>query len=186
MNFLKKIILVLLFLFPITNSFAAMVTFVQNKDVSDSEMVVAGIHFNPAGTKMFVVSSNKSNDYTDVYEYNLSTPFDISTASYATDAERCNLDSGSDEGSTTNYGNLSFFSRDTHTKYPPTLETVWDDSKWSTGSLSPITGSDLEDMVMYMKGLRPKYKEKGKAKFRVVARGRFPAKSYSTTPSNFL
>ena len=32
---------------------------------------------------MFVVSSNKSNDYTDVYEYNLSTPFNISTASYA-------------------------------------------------------------------------------------------------------
>ena len=95
MNFIKKIILVLLFLFPISNSFGAMVTFVQNKDVSDSEMVVAGIHFNPAGTKMFVVSSKKSNDYTDVYEYNLSTPFDISTASYATDAERCNLDSGS-------------------------------------------------------------------------------------------
>ena len=95
MKFLKKIIFVLLFLFPISNSFGAMVTFVQNKDVSDSEMVVAGIHFNPAGTKMFVVSSKKSNDYTDVYEYNLSTPFDISTASYATDAERCNLDSGS-------------------------------------------------------------------------------------------
>jgi hypothetical protein len=95
-----------------------------------------------------------------------------------------NLNSGSDEGSTTELGNLSFFSSDTHTKYPPTLETVWDDSKWSTGSLSPITGSDLEDMVIYMKGLRPKYKEKSKAKFRVVGRGRFPAKSYSTTPSN--
>ena len=39
-------------------------------------------------------------------------------------------------------------------------------------------------MVMYMKGLRPEYKEKSKAKFRVVGRGRFPTKTYSTTPSN--
>ena len=93
---IKKFIIIFFLLIPISNSFGAMHTFVQNKDVSDSEMVVAGIHFNPAGTKMFVVSSNKSNDYTDVYEYNLSTPFNISTASYATDAERCNLDSGSD------------------------------------------------------------------------------------------
>jgi len=95
-----------------------------------------------------------------------------------------NQNSGSDEGSTTKFGNFSFFSSDTHTKYPPTLEVMWDDSKWSTGSLSPITGSDLEDMAMYMKGLRPEYKDKSKAKFRVVGRGRFPAKTYSTTPSN--
>ena len=38
-----------------------------------------------------------------------------------------------------NFGNLSFFSSDTHTKYPPTLETVWDDSSWDSGSLSPLT-----------------------------------------------
>ena len=55
-----------------------------------------------------------------------------------------NLDSDTDEGNTTNFGNLSFFSSDTHTKYPPTLETVWDDSKWSTGSLSPLTQTNLE------------------------------------------
>ncbi len=95
-----------------------------------------------------------------------------------------NLDSGSDEGDTTRFGNLSFFSTDTHTKYPPTLETVWNDSKWATGSLSPITGSDLEDSVVYMKGLRPEYKEKSKVRFRLVCRERFPAKTYSTTPSN--
>jgi len=95
-----------------------------------------------------------------------------------------NLDSGSDEGNTTKLGNFSFFSADTHTKYPPTLEVVWDDSKWSTGSLTPLTGSDLEDAVIYMKGLRPEYKEKSKARFRFVGRTRFPAKTYSTTPSN--
>ena len=95
-----------------------------------------------------------------------------------------NLDSGSDEGSTKRLGSLSFFSSDTHTKYPPTLETVWNDSRWSTGSLSAITGSDLEDSVIYMKGLRPEYKEKSKVRFRLVCRERFPTKTYSTTPSN--
>ncbi len=95
-----------------------------------------------------------------------------------------NSDSNADEGNTTRFGTLSFFSTDTHTKYPPTLETVWDDSQWSTGSLSPLTSANLEDMVIYMKGLRPEYKEKSKVKFRLVGRERFPEKTYSTSPSN--
>ncbi len=95
-----------------------------------------------------------------------------------------NTNTSASEGSTDRLGHFSFFSRDTNTIYPPTLEVVWDDSKWSTGSLSPLTGSALEDMTIYMKGLRPEYKEKSKARFRLVGRERFPAKTYSTTPSN--
>ncbi len=95
-----------------------------------------------------------------------------------------NTHTGSDEGNTDRFGNLAFFSSDTHTKYPPTLETVWDDSKWSTGSLSALSQTNLEDMVLYMKGLRPEYKENAKTRFRVVGRERFPDKTYSTTPSN--
>ncbi len=95
-----------------------------------------------------------------------------------------NNDSGSDEGNSTRFGNFSFFSTDTHTKYTPTLEAVWDDSKWTTGSLSPLTKGNIEDMVIYMKGLRPEYKEKSIAKFRVVGRERFPDKTYSTTADN--
>ncbi len=95
-----------------------------------------------------------------------------------------NLDSNVEEGNTKRFGDLSFFSSDTHTKYPPTLETVWDDSKWNSGSLSPLTQTNLEDMVVYMKGLRPEYKEKSKARFRVVGRERFPETSFSTTPAN--
>jgi len=95
-----------------------------------------------------------------------------------------NLDSNVEEGNTKRFGDLAFFSSDTHTKYPPTLETVWDDSKWNSGSLSPLTQTNLEDMVIYMKGLRPEYKEKSKARFRVVGRERFPETSFSTTPAN--
>ena len=50
-----------------------------------------------------------------------------------------NTNSNVDEGSTTQLGNFSFFSSDTHTKYPPTLEVEWNDSKWTTGSLSPLS-----------------------------------------------
>ena len=44
--------------------------------------------------------------------------------------------------------------------------------------------TELEDLVVYMKGLRPEYKENSKAKFRLVGRTRFPEKTFSTTPSN--
>ena len=94
-----------------------------------------------------------------------------------------NSDTTQPEGNTDLLGNFSFFSSDTHTKYPPTMEMVWDDSKWTTGSLSPLTQTNLEDMSIYFKGLRPEYKEKSKAKFRVVGKERFPEKTYASTPS---
>jgi len=110
----------------------------------------------------------------------------IKSGSQAEGNDSLTMNSGSDEGNSTRLGNFSFFSSDTHTKFPPTLEAVWDDSigNHSTGSLQPITGSALEDMVIYMKGLRPEYHEKSKIKFRVVGRERFPVKTFSTTPSN--
>ncbi len=89
-----------------------------------------------------------------------------------------------DEGSTDRLGNLSFFSSDTHTKYPPTLEIEYDDSVWNTGSLSPLSSTEIEDLVVYMRGLRPEYKEKTRAKFRVIGRDRFPTKTFDSTPSN--
>ena len=95
-----------------------------------------------------------------------------------------NTDSNAPEGSTDKLGHLSFFSRDTHTIYPPKLEVEWDDSSWSTGSLTPLTGSDLQDAVIYMKGLRQEYKEDTKHRFNFVGRTRFPIKTYSTTSQN--
>ena len=92
--------------------------------------------------------------------------------------------SGSAETDNSHLGNFSFFSTDTHTKYPPTLEVQWDDSNWSTGSLSALSSNEMEDMVVYMKGLRPEYHGKSKVKFRLVGRSRYPEKTYSTTPSN--
>ena len=57
-----------------------------------------GIAFNPDGTKMFVSAGNASSSPHDagdgddfINEYNLPTPFDISTAVYAGDSARCDL-----------------------------------------------------------------------------------------------
>ncbi|MBT4731144.1 hypothetical protein HOB87_04175 [Candidatus Woesearchaeota archaeon] len=92
-----------------------------------------------------------------------------------------NIDSDVEEGNTTRYGNFSFFSRETHTIYPPKLEVVWDDSKWVTGSLTALSSANLEDVQIYMRGFREKYKENSKVKFRVVGREMFPERSYSST-----
>ena len=97
-----------------------------------------------------------------------------------------NLNTNVDEGSQDKLGNFKFFSRQTHTIYPPKLEVEWFDTKWSTGSLSSLDSAELEDMIVYMKNLRPEYKESSKVKFRLCGRGRYPTKSYSNTSSTYL
>ncbi len=97
-----------------------------------------------------------------------------------------NSDTNVDEGSQDRLGNFKFFSRQTHTIYPPKLEVEWYDTKWSTGSLSGLSSSELEDMSVYMKGLRTKYKENSKVKFRLIGRAKYPTKSYSNTASEYL
>ena len=96
-----------------------------------------------------------------------------------------NLDINVEEGNTIHYGNFKFFSRETHTVFQPKLEVEWDDSTWSVGSLSPLTSTDLEECVVYMKGVRPEYKETSKTKFRVVGRERYPVRTFSTS-SDYL
>jgi len=97
-----------------------------------------------------------------------------------------NLDANVDEGNQDKLGNFKFFSRQTNTIYPPKLEVEWFDTKWSTGSLSALDSTELEDLQVYMKNLRPEYKESSKVKFRLCGRGRYPTKSYSNTSSAYL
>ena len=75
-----------------------MVTEVQNLTVGEGEsFTINGIDFNQDGTKVFVLYHQRTtptNNPRFVNEYNLSTAFDISTAVYAGDSERCELDDG--------------------------------------------------------------------------------------------
>ena len=97
-----------------------------------------------------------------------------------------NTDTNTDEGSQDRLGNFKFFSRNTNTIYPPKLEVEWYDTKWNTGTLSALSSTELEDMSVYMKNLRPEYKESSKVKFRLVGRPKYPTKSYSNTASEYL
>ena len=92
--FKRFFIFISLYLFSISNSFAAMVTFNQSVTVPASiDAQISGIHFNKDGTKMFTAYMKRvGGDGTRyIREYNLSKPFDISTRVYAGDSERCNL-----------------------------------------------------------------------------------------------
>ena len=57
-------------------------TYVQNFSVSSQTLEPKGLAFRPDGSQMFVVGSDGGVDGTDVNEYLLTTPWDISTASY--------------------------------------------------------------------------------------------------------
>jgi hypothetical protein len=88
-----------------------------------------------------------------------------------------------DEHNTEHLGNLRFFSKETNTIYPPKLEVEWDDSKWGTGSLQPLSSTDLERLNVYFKGIKAEYKEKSKTRFRLVGRELYPTRGFGTTPA---
>ena len=70
MKFLRIIVLTLIFLFPISNSFGAMIT--HNQTVSlDAGSLVAGVAFNSDGTKVF---TSTTNDPDFINEFSLTIP----------------------------------------------------------------------------------------------------------------
>jgi hypothetical protein len=87
-----------------------------------------GFDFKSDGTKFYVV--NQSNDH--VYQYSLSTPWDLSTESYDGDSERKNVSSQSPQPSGVTFsadGTKMFIADDTYNSekvYQYTLSTAWD------------------------------------------------------------
>ena len=122
MKFLRKAIIILIFLFPSLNVLAN-VTHIDDqtfRDGGSGSGTLNGIEFNSNGTKMFTIYSGASgndNNIDFINEYDLSTPFDISTHTYRGDSERCNLANGYDSGShqiPDNAGDMSFSSNGMH------------------------------------------------------------------------
>ena len=74
---------------------------------------------------------------------------------------------------------INFFSVDTHTIYPPTLEMKWDDSSYSTGSLSVINNNNF---VLSLENNTGTYKsDTTKYRFRINARDKYPARTFTTS-----
>ena len=85
------------------------------------------------------------------------------------------------ESDTLDYGLLKFFSKETNTIYEPKLEIVYDDFSFSTGSLSPVTGSAEEGYKVIITNLKNEYPSNTKVKIRVKGRDMYPLKSFGTT-----
>ena len=71
--------------------------------------------------------------------------------------------SDADESDSTKMGIIKFFSRETHTIYVPKLTMYWDNSTFTTGSLSAV---DLDSYLTYSK-TKPTYKDTEITKIRI-------------------
>lgn len=74
---------------------------------------------------------------------------------------------------------LKFFSKDTHTIYPPQMWISWDDSNYTTSSAQTQVTSD--SLVIKFKNLNNEYKETDKVKFRLYPRPQFPSRNFVTS-----
>lgn len=72
---------------------------------------------------------------------------------------------------------LKFFSVDTHTIYPPTLEIKWDDSDFTT-TATVVTSSDFVAKVV---NLKSQFEDSSVYKFKVKARDTFPTRMFQTS-----
>jgi len=84
------------------------------------------------------------------------------------------------ENDTTDYGQLKFFSKETNTIYQPKIRIGWDDSTYTTGSLTELTSDDIH---VTFKRLKTSYKRGSKPTIRVFAREKYPLKTYTNTYS---
>ena len=73
---------------------------------------------------------------------------------------------------------LKYYGVDTNTIYPPFLEFKWDDSTYSTGSLSTLSNSIS---IINLTNNKGKYVDNGKQRFRVSARPKYPVRSFTTS-----
>ena len=80
------------------------------------------------------------------------------------------------ENDTNDYGQLKFFSKETNTIYQPKLRIGWDDSLFSTGSLTALTSDDIH---VTFKRLKTRYKQGSKPIIRVFGREKYPLKTYT-------
>lgn len=83
------------------------------------------------------------------------------------------------EATEDNQGNIKFFSRQTHTVHAPTLEIIWDDATFITGSLKPIP--DISDIMIVPRNVSETYTKGTKQKVRLTVRDKYPLKNFDAT-----
>lgn len=86
--------------------------------------------------------------------------------------------SSSLEFNTTSSIRLKYFGADTNTIYPPYLSIKWDDTIYTTGSLSVLGNSIYTVKLTNNKG---EYVDTGKQRFRIAAQPKYPTRVFSTS-----
>jgi hypothetical protein len=84
------------------------------------------------------------------------------------------------EFSTASKYELKYFSGNTHTIYPPSLDIYWDDSSYSTGSLSTVTSSYYAAVINNNKA---EYQQDSVQRFRISVRDLYPPVAFRTSLS---
>jgi hypothetical protein len=81
----------------------------------------------------------------------------------------------------TDYGIIQFFSKDTHTLYPPKLRMGVDDFTYNTGSMPSLS---TVDQLMVVPKLSSEYKIDSISRISIVGRELYPSKRYSNYVSH--
>ncbi len=84
----------------------------------------------------------------------------------------------SDEADSANEGNIKVFSSQTHTIHGPTLEVVWDNQTYVTGSLSKIPSINVK---VVSGDLRESYAKGDVARVSLTVRDQYPLRSFDST-----
>ena len=84
----------------------------------------------------------------------------------------------SKENDVHDYGIFRFFSKETKTIHQPKIRIGWDDSSFSTGSLTELTS---EEIKVGIRNFKKEYKVNTTPKLRVIGRDLYPIKTFSST-----
>lgn len=82
------------------------------------------------------------------------------------------------ESGSIEYGNLQYFSRETHTIYTPKLKIQWDDSTYNTGSLTVLNSGS---MVIQLKETPSIITRGNTQRFKLYVRPKFPSRTFQTS-----
>ena len=86
-----------------------------------------------------------------------------------------------EKNTSSSFGEMSYFSTDTHTIYPPKLTFKWDDSSYSHSGTTLTSG----DIFLALYNNKEEFQRKSKQRFRLTTRKRYPDRTFTTT-SNYI
>lgn len=144
---------------------------------SFSSSIAGGGTWYYGGTDL-IPTSSQNFTYTSNKDINLDVKPHIlmwNSGTIANDGFILKLDEATE--TTENLTLLKYFSVDTHTIYPPTLEIKWDDSIWNS-TATIVTSSEF---VAKLTNLKSEFEDSSVYKFKIKARDTFPTRAFQTT-----